>query len=190
MFGEGINRDSSVPKVMGILCGIAAVIEVAAPFFGCGFICFIYAIANGLLAFVCFVENDNEKNIILGSLGAVIAAEVLGMLMGPHSSSSITNAIVSILGHGAILLYILAGRISRNYAMVAGALIALDAVWDAWMGANAIRMLQSTLSMLGGSGSSVSSASITVMCLASVSAAVPALAITIMLFTGAMDYGN
>ena len=190
MFGEGIDRGSSVPKIMGVLCGVAAVIELAALFFGGGFVCLIYAAANGLLAFVCFAENDNEKILTVGSLGAVIIAELLGMLMGSHSSTAITNAIVSILGHGAMLLYILANRISRNYAMIAGALITLDAIWDAWLAANTIKALQHTLSLLGGSGSSVSGINIALICVASVAAAVPAGAITIMLFTGSMDYGD
>ena len=190
MFGEGIDRGSSVPKIMGVLCGVAAVIELAALFFGGGFVCLIYAAANGLLAFVCFAENDNEKILTVGSLGAVIIAELLGMLMGSHSSTAITNAIVSILGHGAMLLYILANRISRNYAMIAGALITLDAIWDAWLAANTIKALQHTLSLLGGSGSSVSGFNIALICVASVAAAVPAGAITIMLFTGSMDYGD
>ena len=190
MFGEGIDRGSTVPKIMGVLCGVAAVIEIAALFFGGGFVCVLYAAANGLLAFVCFVENDNEKNLTVGSLGIVIIAELLGLFMGSLSSTAVTNTLVSVLGHGGMLLYILANRISRNYAMIAGALITLDAIWDAWLASNTIKMLQHTLSMLGGSGSSISGATIAFLCLASVGAAIPAAAITIMLFTGSMDYGN
>ena len=185
MLNEGLDRDSIVTKAMGVLCGIAAVVGIAVCFMGFGFLNLIIAVANGLLAFVCFVAHDREKEIILGAVGAVIAAELIGLVIGVHTTTVVVNTLVSLLCYVAIFLYIFGNNVTRNRAMWGGAVLVVDT------GLKLIN-LSSTLQLVERTGL-VSEEAIGVYKTAACATAltiVPAFAITLLLFMGLLNYGN
>ena len=184
MLNEGLDRDSMVTKVMGILCGLAAIAGLALSFLF-GWLNLVIAIGNGLLAFICFVAHDREREIILGAVGAVLAAEVIGLITGVHTTTLIVNTLVSVVCYAAIFLYIFGNNVTRNRAMWCGAVLTVDAI---------IKMvrLASLLELVERSGiySEVEIFVTKAAVYASAVAIVPAFVLTVLLFTGNLNYGN
>ena len=186
MFDEGLNRDSIVTKIVGVLCILAAVGGFGVILAGAGFTMFIVVIACAAIGLVCFMDLDKDREIFIGALGAVMLAEILGLFFSDvRTSSSIINVVVSLLGHGALLLYFLGNRLERNKAIIAGLLIVGDNLWR-------IITLCTLLSVANNSilGGAISESAIRAAALGSAVCIVPALAVTILLFAGVLDYGN
>ena len=186
MFNEGLDRDSLATKIVDILCALSTLGGIGVVLAGAGFAMFIVALACAAIAVVCFMEFEKEREIFVAALGAVMLAEILSFLFSDaHTSSSLVNVIVSLLGHAALLLYFLGNRIERNKAIIAGLLIIGDNLWR-------IITLCTLLSVANNSilGGAISESAIRAAALGSVVCIVPALAVTILLFTGALDYGQ
>lgn len=186
MFNEGLDRDSLVTKAVGILCALSALGGVGVVLVGAGFAMFIVALACAAITVVCFMEFEKEREIFACALGAVMVAEILGYLFSEtHTSSSLINVIVSLIGHAALLLYFLGNRLERNKAIIAGLLIIGDNLWRIITLCTLLSVVNSTI--LGGA---VSEGAIRAAALGSAVCIVPALAVTILLFTGAVNYGD
>lgn len=186
MFNEGLDRDSIVTKAVGVLCVLAALGGFGVILAGAGFTMFIVAIACAVIATVCFMEFEKERELFAGAIGAVMLAEILGLVFSEvHTSSSLINVIVSLLGHAALLLYFLGNRLERNKAIIAGLFIVGDNLWR-------IITLVSLISVSDNSllGMVYSKDALRAAALGSAVCIVPALAVTVLLFAGALDYGN
>lgn len=185
MFGEGLDRESIVTRIVGAVCALAALGGIGMIIAGAGFTMLIVSLSNAAIAILCFTEQEREKEIFIGAVGAVILAELLGIIFTSYrSSTTVINAVTSMVLHAAIILYFL-GTIDRNKAMGAGAIIAVD---NAWRICTFIRIMSFIdNSLMGGI---IDKSEAVLLALGSVVCVVPALAITVLLFTGVLDYGN
>ena len=119
------------------------------------------------------MDLGKDREMFAGAIGAVMLAEILGLVLSDvHTSSSVVNVIVSLLGHAALLLYFLGNRLERNKAIIAGLLTLLSVANNA---------------ILGGA---ISESAIRAAALGSAVCIIPALAVTVLLFAGVLDYGN
>ena len=186
MFGEGLDRDSIVTKIVGAVCALAALGGIGVIIAGAGFSMLIIAIACGLISVVCFTELEKEREIFIGAMGAVIFAEILGVIFASYkSSSSVINSIASVILHAGIMFYFFGNFVDRNKAMAAGALIAID---NAWRICSFIRLMAYFDNNL--LGNIVTKSTLILCAVGSVIFVVPAIAVTVLLFTGVLDYGN
>lgn len=186
MFDEGLNRDSIVTKIVGVLCMLAALGGFGVIMAGAGFSMFIVVIACATIGLVCFMDLGKDREMFAGAIGAVMLAEILGLVLSDvHTSSSVVNVIVSLLGHAALLLYFLGNRLERNKAIIAGLLIIGDNLWR-------IITLSTLLSVANNAilGGAISESAIRAAALGSAVCIIPALAVTVLLFAGVLDYGN
>ena len=190
MLNDGLNRDAVSVKIIGAICALAAAAGLLMIFFGGGAAQLVIAAANGALAFICFVENENEKYFFVGSLGIIILAEVIGIFTnGLGTASSVFNALISILAHLAMIAYIMWNRVTRNQVILAGGMLVLDVLWRVWMFSASMKSLVSLYGMMG-SDTTELSAMTTLAIVTALLTIVPAFSVTVMLFTGAIDYGN
>ena len=190
MLNEGLDRESIVTKIVGVVAALGAIGGIALIVFGLGFAELLIAAACGLIAFICFVEHEKEKEILMASLGLVIVAEIIGFIAGDaHTATNFFNVLISVVAHGALLVYVLGNWVDRTKAMLAGGVLVADVIWRA-VGFMAIMgQLTGLYSMLGGDGEQM-------LLLARLSligvfvGIVPALSFTVLLFIGALDYGK
>ena len=190
MPNEGLNRDAVSVKVIGAICALAAAAGILMIFFGGGAAQLVIAAANGVLAFICFMENENEKYFFVAALGIIILAEVIGIFTsGLSSASSIFNALISIAVHFAMIAYIMWNRVTRNQVILAGAVLVLDVLWRVWMFSASMKSFQSLYGAVGGDASAISMMT-TLAIVTALLTIVPAFSVTVLLFTGALDYGN
>ncbi|MBP5554167.1 MAG: hypothetical protein J6X94_04770 [Lachnospiraceae bacterium] len=190
MLNTSFDRDSIIVKIMGIISGLAAIGSLVILFLGGDIGSLFIAIANGLLAFICFVDYENEKIFFVGSLGFIALTEVINLISKTGVfSTSYTNIIISILAHLGMIAYILWNRISRNQAMWIGAVCVGDILWKAIMLPSMLRRFADVLG-IAGLGETEMNAVIALVVIAALVAIIPAAAVTIFLFTGALDYGN
>ena len=190
MLNEGLNRDAVSAKVMGAVCALAAVAGLLMIFFGGGLAQLVIAVANGALAFICFMENENEKYFFVGALGIIILAEVIGIFTnGLGGSSAVFNSLISIAAHFAMIAYIMWNRVTRNQVILAGAMLVLDVLWRVWMFSASMKSLGGLYGMMGGDATELSRLT-TLAVVTALLTIVPAASVTVLLFTGALDYGN
>ncbi len=190
MLNASFDRDSIIVKIMGIISGLAAIGSLVILLFGGTLGSLFIAIANGLLAFICFVENENEKYFFVASLGFIAITEVMNLISGTGTfSTTYTNIIISIIAHLGMIAYILWNRISRNQAMWIGAVCVGNILWKAIRIPSLLRRFADVYGLAGMSASEMNGV-ITLVVIAALVAIIPAAAVTIFLFTGALDYGN
>ena len=190
MLNDGLNRDASSVKVIGAVCAVAAVAGILMLFFGAGIASLAIAAANGALAFICFMENENEKYFFVGALGIIILAEAIGLFTGGFTNSStVVNGLISMAVHFAMIAYIMWNRVSRNQVLLAGGLLVLDVLWRVWMFSSTMKSLGGLYSMMGGDATDIGKVT-TLAIVTALLTIVPAASVTVMLFTGALDYGN
>ena len=134
MLNASFDRDAICVKVFGVISGLAAIGSLVILLFGGAIGSLFVALANGVLAFICFVENENEKYFFVASLGLIALTEVMSLFSGNGTfASSYTNTIISIITHLGMIAYILWNRISRNQAMWIGAVCVGDILWKTIM---------------------------------------------------------
>ena len=190
MLNASFDREAITVRIMGVISGLAAIVSFLILFFGGSIGSLFIALANGLLAFICFVENENEKFFFVGSLGFVALTELISLFSGEGTfSSSFSSTLISIVAHIGMILYILWNRISRNRAMWIGAVCVGDILLKVIMIPSMLRALSSVYG-LAGMDTSQMNAVIAVVVLSVLITIVPAFSVTLFLFTGALDYGN
>lgn len=190
MLNSSFDRDAIVVKIMGIISGLAAIASIAMLLFGASIGNLFIALANGLLAFICFVENENEKYFFVASLGFIALTEVMSLISGKGTfASTYSKIIICILAHLGMIAYILWNRISRNQAMWIGVVCVGDILWKSIMIPSMLRGFADLYGLAGLSASEMN-AVIALVVISSLVAIIPAAAVTIFLFTGALDYGN
>ena len=190
MYNEGLNREAMSVKVIGAVCTVAAVAGIAMIFFGGGIAQIAIAVANAAFAIVCFMENENEKYFFVTALGIIILAEVIGIFTGGLSNStSIFNTLISIGVHLAMIGYIMWNRVTRNQVMWAGAVLVLDVIWRVWMFSASMKSFQGLYGAVGGDTAEIAKLT-TLAIVTALITIVPAFSVTVLLFTGALDYGN
>ena len=190
MYNEGIDRESIVPKIMGAVAAVGAVAGLALIVMGLGFTEFLVVIACGLIAFICFVENEKEKEILMASLGIMIVAEILGFIFSDAKSATLFfNVFISIACHGGLLVYILGNWVDRSKAILAGGVLIADTIWRSVTFISVMGQYARVYDMLGGDAAEL--VALAKLSLVGVFVGiVPALAFTVLLFTGALDYGK
>lgn len=186
MLNASFDREAITVKVMGVLGALGAIASLAMLFFGATIGSLVIALANAVLAFICFVEVEEEKPFFAASLGLIALAEVISLILRKGSFSD--NAyiiIISIIAHFGMIAYILWNRISRFKAIWIGAVCVGDIIW------RAISIPAVVMSKLGGTISNPDvKATVTVAVIYVLVGVIPTLAVTLFLFTGALDYGN
>ena len=186
MFNEGLDRESIVTKIIGVLCALSALGGMAVILAGAGFAMFIVALACAAIAIVCFMELEKEREMFAGAIGAVMLAEILGLIFsGTRTSTSLINVLVSLVGHAALLLYFLGNRLERNKAIIAGLIIVGDNLWRIIALCTLISVADNSMLLNGVSKSALQAAA-----LGSAVCVVPAAAVTVLLFCGALNYGE
>ena len=190
MLNASFDRDAICVKIFGVISGLAAIGSLVILLFGGTIGSLFIALANGILAFICFVENENEKYFFVASLGFIALTEVISLFSGKGTfASSYTNTIISIITHLGMIAYILWNRISRNQAMWIGAVCVGDILWKTIMIPSTLRRL-SDLYGLSGLDASTMNGVIGLVVISVLVTIIPACAVTLFLFTGALDYGN
>lgn len=190
MLNASFDRDSIIVKIFGVIAGLAAVGSIVFMVFGGMISSLFIAIANGLLAFICFADFEDEKMIFAASLGFIAVSDVFSLLAGKGTpGSTYSSIIISIIAHLGMIAYILWNRISRFKAIWIGAVIVADILWKTFMIPSAVRGLAGVLGYSGYTDSQMSLL-IAIVVMASLVSIIPTAAVTTFLFTGILDYGN
>ena len=161
MLNASFDRDAICVKIFGVISGLAAIGSLVILLFG-------------------------------GTIGSLFIAltEVISLFSGKGTfASSYTNTIISIITHLGMIAYILWNRISRNQAMWIGAVCVGDILWKTIMIPSTLRRL-SDLYGLSGLDASTMNGVIGLVVISVLVTIIPACAVTLFLFTGALDYGN
>ncbi len=190
MLNTSFDRDTISVKVMGVISILGAIGSFVFMLMGVMTGSLFIAIANGLIAFICFVDFENEKIFFAGSLGLIALSEVISLIEGKGApGSTYSTVIISIIAHLGMIAYILWNRISRFKAIWIGAVIVGDILWKAIMIPSAVRALANVLGYTGYTETQMNGL-ITLLVVATLASIIPTAAVTLFLFTGALDYGN